>query len=461
MGSEAVDHSGAPCEGVGDSDGALESWEMEDAEATLKKFIALSTSCGNQQVGKEQVGAPGSPRAQISLMTSSSSSSEAGRSDIFKELVDSDEVDSFLREALQGKDRLTILRLEQEVERFMRNHKLQQLEFQPMPSSYLRLVAHRVVQHYNLQSSVADSSIPESARIIARKTADTRFPRIRLADIPLGTQSDEKEVFFTQQRIELKRRPNRFSRNVRELNGPVEVSSKPNPAKSVEERKEEYNRARARIFSNVEVGGKQVGESPAIGSMPGVDSYSNNCFRYDKKLEQTSDPISRAEILSVSARTGNSKQERERDLTAVQRGNGRVAIFRDREKDRKDPDYDRNYDRYMQRFDPGFGVVSQAPPYGVQAMYSPVVNYNTEFPQLGGPAVRGQVRVEASVPRVAPTPVRGHLGSSQSAGVYMHPQQYARAGATMAYPPSQERFSHPISQSHVQSEGSLSQARRQ
>lgn len=35
----------------------------------------------------------------------------------------------------------------------------------------------------------------------------------------------------------------------------------------------------------------------------------------------------------------------------------------------------------MQRFDPGFGF--SGGPYTIQPIYSPVVNYNTEFPQLG------------------------------------------------------------------------------
>lgn len=480
MGSEGMECGGTTCDGVGDGDGALESWEMVDLEASMKKLLSSSPALVYHTVDRGQVATHYGSRAQISSLVTSNSS-ELGRSEAFPELVDSDGVDNFLREALQGKDRLTILRLEQEVDKFMRNPKLQQLEFQPMPSSYLRLVAHRVVQHYNLQSSVADSSTPDGARIIARKTPDTRFPRVRLADIQISTHPEEKQVLSTQQRFELKRRPNKSSKYGREANGSAESSSKLNPTKSVEERKEEYNRARARIFNSNELGGKVEDESLGLESVPLVlDPYSNNSFRFDKRLEP-SDSIGRGELFNGSSRIVNGRQERE--LFVPQKVNGRVAIFRDREKDRRDPDYDRNYDRYTQRFDPGFGV-SQAPPYGVQAVYSPVVNYNTEFPQLGGP-IRPQMCVEAPLHRATPPPLRGpwagsssgmtyghpdsmmgsfnpgHLGS-QSAGLYVHPQQYPpRPGATMTYVNSQDRFPQSISQPHLQPEGSFGQARRQ
>ena len=109
----------------------------------------------------------------------------------------------------------------------------------------------------------------------------------------------------------------------------------------------------------------------------------------------------------------------------------------------------------MQRFDPGFGV-NQAQ-YGVQAVYTPMVNYNTEFPQLGG-GVRPQICVEPSVHRAIPPPrpMQGPWASSSNGinftspdsmmgsfnpGVYMHPQQFTRpAPAMMFVNNTQERF---------------------
>jgi large subunit ribosomal protein L10Ae len=109
----------------------------------------------------------------------------------------------------------------------------------------------------------------------------------------------------------------------------------------------------------------------------------------------------------------------------------------------------------VQRFDPGFGM--NQGPYGIQPMYAPMVNYNTEFPQLGG-GIRPQICVEQNVHRAIPPPrpVRGpwsgnptsmnfthpdSMMSSFSSGVYMHPQQFARPAPTMmAVNNNQERF---------------------
>lgn len=76
--------------------------------------------------------------------------------------------------------------------------------------------------------------------------------------------------------------------------------------------------------------------------------------------------------------------------------------------------------RYMQRFDPGFGFNGGS--YTMQPMYTPVLNYNTEFPQLGsthGPQIS---------PEHQPRPLPQHLpgpwaAPSNPAGIgYGHPE---------------------------------------
>ncbi|KAF9625529.1 hypothetical protein IFM89_023840 [Coptis chinensis] len=49
-------------------------------------------------------------------------------------------------------DKNLALRMELDIQSFMQNHDQQQFEFQHFPTSYLRLAAHRVAQHYGLQS---------------------------------------------------------------------------------------------------------------------------------------------------------------------------------------------------------------------------------------------------------------------------------------------------------------------
>lgn len=128
------------------------------------------------------------------------------------------------------------------MERFIRNPTMQILEFQPMPSSYLRLAAHRVAQHYYLQSMVVDSGSTEGTRIVARKTSETRFPSLRLVDIPVAEHHEDKTVVVPMMpmKVAIKQRPHRGGHD--NGDGLSAYGSKLNPSKSVEERKEEYNK---------------------------------------------------------------------------------------------------------------------------------------------------------------------------------------------------------------------------
>ncbi|XP_010543916.1 PREDICTED: cysteine proteinase inhibitor 7 [Tarenaya hassleriana] len=79
-----------------------------------------------------------------------------------------------------------VLRMELEVQRFLQDPDQQQFEFQHYPTSYLRLAAHRVAQHYGLVTMVTDSgSDGPGNRILVRKTAETRYPLVRLSEIPV------------------------------------------------------------------------------------------------------------------------------------------------------------------------------------------------------------------------------------------------------------------------------------
>uniref|UniRef100_A0A2P2L797 Uncharacterized protein LOC105136920 n=1 Tax=Rhizophora mucronata TaxID=61149 RepID=A0A2P2L797_RHIMU len=222
-------------------------------------------------------------------------------------------VDPFLVEALQNpRHRLTILRMELDIQRFLQNPDQLQFEFQHFPSSYLRLAAHRVAQHYGLLTIVQDNGIDGMAnKILVRKIAEIRYPAVCLSEIPARQPESDKPE---QVKLVIRPRPNKGC--VHESN---ESGVKRSFVRSVEERKEEYDRARARIFSNP-------------GSPNSVDTISQ--VSVDKKPKDESE----------DCRTSTVEQEKNvsnRDSTF-----SRVAIFRDREKDRTDPDYDRSYERY-------------------------------------------------------------------------------------------------------------------
>lgn len=234
--------------------------------------------------------------------------------------------------------------MEQDVEKFIRDPTQQQLEFQQLPTSYLRLAAHRVAQHYALQSMVLlDNNMPDgsSSRIIVRKTSDSRLPAIRLADIPVNLPADSSGAV----KVAIKQRPQKKSQIYNSANS---NSTKSNSLKSVEERKEEYNRARARIFnsSNYGIGDNRKQEI----SDPNLQEASSVISKMDEKSVSVNSDMNYGrglvESSTSSGRSVRSRPEKE-PIGRYKPNNNRVAIFRDREVDRKDPDYDRSYDRYL------------------------------------------------------------------------------------------------------------------
>ncbi|CAA0381987.1 unnamed protein product [Arabidopsis thaliana] len=230
-------------------------------------------------------------------------------------------VDPFLVEALQNpRHRLTILRMELDIQKFFQNPEQLQFEFPPFPTSYLRLAAHRVAQHYGLVTMALDNGTGagdgSDNRILVTKTAESRFPYVCLSEIPVKQPENGRPEGF---KIAIKPRPKRGSGC-----GGSGSGVQQNLLRSVEERKEEYDKARARIFN-----------SPSSS-----DSEDSSSLR-PPSLEVKNTCINRNE---TEVAVNNSP------VDAVTRDSGRtsrVAIIRDREKDRYDPDYDRSYDRYV------------------------------------------------------------------------------------------------------------------
>ncbi|XP_076902172.1 uncharacterized protein LOC143556821 [Bidens hawaiensis] len=336
-----------------------DSWEVADLDATMSRLMLSSKPDHNSD---------STTKTTTTAAANNNNNNNSSSDGVVDNLVNS--VDQFLREALQNpRERLSVLRMEQDVEKFLNDPLQQQMEFQQLPTSYLRLAAHRVAQHYSLHSMVLlDNTLPDGSgsRIIISKTSESRPPLIRLADIPSNIPTEDN-LNNNVGKVAIKQRLKRSQAN----NGPNSNSMKNNSLKSVEERKEEYNRARARIFSS---------------------SSSSSETRVQEVLQHDNSPVitSKAEVpvadvsTSVDSSAGSSRPGRtrtEKEPVVRSRSNSRVAIFRDREVEQKDPDYDRNYDRYAQRFDPGFGF--NGGPYPIQPMFTPVLNYNTEFPHLG------------------------------------------------------------------------------
>lgn len=326
-------------------------------------------------------------------------------------LVDMEKVvDPFLVEALQNpRHRLTILRMELDIQKFLQNSEQLQFEFQPFPTSYLRLAAHRVAQHYGLQTMVVDSLVDgPNIKIMVTKTAETKYPSVCLSEVPAKQSENSK---LEQVKIAVRPRPGRTSSD-----DAAEMERRRNLVRSVEERKEEYDRARARIFS-----------SP---SSPNSDETSSQGSADGKSLCPSKEE-------NGGCRTFDSDSDKNVVRDA---GNpSRVAIFRDREKDRVDPDYDRSYDRYVKSFPNGQRFMA---PFSMPQFQPPLVQYDMAFPQMGHiPGVQTSVNYGPS-----PNPPMAHffpMGLNQASrdAVYM-----PWPTPSMVYAHSHEQFRHSVFQ---------------
>ncbi|KAG6475424.1 hypothetical protein ZIOFF_064644 [Zingiber officinale] len=426
-------------DGSADDPSAPDSWEMADLDASMSRLL-LSTKKNSDSSSSPLDAEEDEVEAVAALPLASLDPSDQVRGAPADAVS---QVDQFLREALEKpRERLAILRMEQDVEKFLRDPTQQQLEFQELPNSYLRLAAHRVAQHYYLQSIARpDNSMPDgsgSRILLCKSSINCRLPPVRLADIPVNLPQEDNDVLL---KVAIKQRPKKHSQNMRNANT---QSSRTNYQKSVEERKEDYNRARARIFNSNE----SISQEGKV-KLPDNLHDSFLSVRPDKKsvTEGSGNYLGRSsnDSTSSSSRVSRTKVEKE-PVVSKPKVNNKVAIFRDRDVDSRDPDYARNYDRYMQRFDPGFGFNG---PYTVRPLYAPAVNYNTEFPQLGSghlaqappdhqarlipshllgpqvsPAVHSMVKYgppEGMMPAYTSNHVRGH----STAPLYMNSSQYS------------------------------------
>ncbi|VVB05910.1 unnamed protein product [Arabis nemorensis] len=252
-------------------------------------------------------------------------------------------VDPFLVEALQNpRHRLTILRMELDVQRFLQNPEQQQFEFQHFPTSYLRLAAHRVANHYGLATAVQESGADGNENIIlVTKTTESRFPAVRLSEIPVAKQSESGK--FEHMKVSIKTRPSKGSGY-----DAGELEKKRGPLRSVEERKEDYDKARARIFNGI------------TGLNSDDSSSETQVYGRNTSLSRDDNQVSQNAYIEV-----------EKSISLRESGpTSRVAILRDKEKDRYDPDYDRSYERYIrslpvnQNFHlPAFNIQKMQPPY--------------------------------------------------------------------------------------------------
>ncbi|KAL8467660.1 hypothetical protein ACS0TY_031055 [Phlomoides rotata] len=328
-------------------------------------------------------------------------------------------VDPFLVEALQNpRHRLTILRMELDIQKFLQNSDKQQFEFPHFPTSYLRLAAHRVAQHYGLQTMAQDNAVDgQGFRILVIKKPESKFPAVCLSDVPAKKSENDK---LDQMKVVIRPRPKTSS------NGANHLGNKRSPVRSVEVRKEEYDRARARIFSS-----PSSSESEDTLTPHGSDGRSLNA--------------NENEVLR------NYGLDGDKNLFIREFGtSSRVAIFRDREKDRTDPDYDRSYDRYVRSI-PNAQSFNTAP-FVMQKFQAPFVHYESVFPHPVQIPAPPQASLNYRTPVMSPYCAMGVNHTNRDALYMQWPTQsmmYAHSYDQLRQAPfCQQPLSFDYSQNH-------------
>ncbi|KAM5335895.1 R3H domain-containing protein 2 isoform 11-T14 [Glossophaga mutica] len=160
--------------------------------------------------------------------------------DSSQEYTDSTGIDlhEFLVNTLKKnpRDRMMLLKLEQEILEFINDNNNQFKKF-PQMTSYHRMLLHRVAAYFGMDHNVDQTG----KAVIINKTSNTRIPEQRFSE----HIKDEKNTEF-QQRFILKRDDASMDRDDNQIRVPLQDGRR---SKSIEEREEEYQRVRERIFA--------------------------------------------------------------------------------------------------------------------------------------------------------------------------------------------------------------------
>ncbi|XP_066543682.1 R3H domain-containing protein 1 isoform X3 [Amia ocellicauda] len=160
--------------------------------------------------------------------------------DSSQEYTDSTGIDlhEFLVNTLKNnpRDRMMLLKLEQEILDFISNNETQRRKFPPM-TSYHRMLLHRVAAYFGLDHNVDQTG----KSVIINKTSSTRIPDQKFSE---HIKDDKNDDF--QKRYILKRDNSSMDKDDNTMRIRLKDDRR---SKSIEEREEEYQRARERIFA--------------------------------------------------------------------------------------------------------------------------------------------------------------------------------------------------------------------
>ncbi|XP_014843174.1 PREDICTED: cAMP-regulated phosphoprotein 21 isoform X3 [Poecilia mexicana] len=193
------------------------------------------------------------------------------------------DLDQFIEDTLNSnpRDRLTLLKLEQDMTDFIFSNS--SFKKFPQMSSYHRMLVHRVAAYFGMEHNVDHTG----KSVIINRTSNTRIPEQRFSDM---VHKDK-----TEDTLPLKILLKRDNLDDQGRHHP----SRERQSKSMEEREEEYQRARERIFNKEPLCTQESGHAESRD----VEEY--NSYVETQRKRQL---FRKSRANSSSSWTGSSKQ---------------------------------------------------------------------------------------------------------------------------------------------------------
>ncbi|XP_016431340.1 R3H domain-containing protein 2-like [Sinocyclocheilus rhinocerous] len=209
------------------TDGPLESQDVIQLHISCPSDKEEEKSSKDEYENEEREKKDKTPRKMLSRDSS-------------QEYTDSTGIDvhEFLVNTLKNnpRDRMMLLKLEQDILDFINDENNQYKKF-PQMTSYHRMLLHRVAAYFGMDHNVDQTG----KAVIINKTSNTRIPEQRFSE----HIKDERNMDF-QKKFILKRDDASMDKDDNQIRVPLQDGRR---SKSIEEREEEYQRVRDRIFA--------------------------------------------------------------------------------------------------------------------------------------------------------------------------------------------------------------------
>ncbi|MEQ2246932.1 hypothetical protein ILYODFUR_004175 [Ilyodon furcidens] len=190
------------------------------------------------------------------------------------------DLDQFIEDTVNSnpRDRLTLLKLEQDMTDFIYSNST--FKKFPQMSSYHRMLVHRVAAYFGMEHNVDQTG----KSVIINRTSNTRIPQQRFSDMVHMDKTEDKKILLK-----------RDSSDDQGRHHPL----RDRQSKSMEEREEEYQRARERIFNKEPLCTQEIAHAESRD----VEEYNPYVETHRKRQI-----FRRSRDNSSSSWTGSSKQ---------------------------------------------------------------------------------------------------------------------------------------------------------